>query len=122
MAFTLDHSHGTKTATAGGTEDTIATVTDSGVFVLLVNLENLANGESVELRAYTKVLTGDTSHLLFEQSYSHKPGDAAAVGGPGKGPVIVKSPPIESPFQVIFSLRQINGTARDFKWRIDQLA
>jgi hypothetical protein len=121
MALVLDKSHGTQTATAGGTEDTLLTESTSGIFVLFTNIENLADGESVELRAYTKVLTGDTAHLVYEQSYSHKPGDAAAVGGPGKGPVIVKSPPIESPFQLIWSLRQINGTARSFKWREDQI-
>ena len=121
MAFTLDKTQGTKTATAGGTEDTIVTDTDPGVFVLMVDLQNLVNGESVEFRAYTKVLTGDSEELVYEQSYSHKQGNGAGVGSPGKGPVLVKSPPIESPFSVTFTVRQINGTARAFKWRLDQL-
>lgn len=122
MALTLDKANGTETATAGGTEDTIVTDTDSGIYVLVVDLQNLVNGESVEFRAYVKVLTGDNEELVYEQSYSHKQGDGAGPGSIGKGPVIVKSPPIESPFSVTFTLRQINGTGRAFKWRLDQLA
>jgi hypothetical protein len=113
MAFTLDKSQGTETATAGGTEDTIVTDTDPGIYVLVVDIQNLANGEAVEFRAYTKVLTGDVEEVVYEQSYQHSP---------GSGPEIVKSPPIESPFSLTFTVRQINGTGRDFKWRLDQLA
>jgi hypothetical protein len=123
MALALDKDHGTLTATAGGTEDTILTETDSGIYVLTVNLKNLANGERVCIRAYAKVLTGDTNPgLVFEQEYMHKQGDAAAPGSVGSGPIIVKSPPIESPFSLVFTIQQLNGTARDFAWRSDQLA
>lgn len=121
MALTLDKSHGTQAATVG-TEHTLLTEATVGIFALFVNLKNMVDGDIVELRAYTKVLTGDANPLcIFEQSYKDQQGDAASAGSSAKGPVHVKSPPVENPFSLIWTLKQVAGTSRNFDWREDQL-
>lgn len=122
MAFTLNKSQGTQTAVIG-TEHTLLTESTSGVFVLFVSLRNMVNADVLELRAYTKILTGDANALcIFEQTYANIQGDSAAAGSSAKGPVHVKSPPLESPFSLIWTLKQVAGTGRNFDWREDQLA
>lgn len=122
MALNLNKDNGAQTASIG-TEHTLVTEGDSGIYVLFVNLENMVNGDVLELRAYTKVLTGDAnSFLAFEQFYSNDQGDNAAPGSSAKGAVVVKSPPIESPFELVWTLKQTAGTGRVFDWRQDQLA
>jgi hypothetical protein len=121
MALTLAKSTGTQAATIN-TEHTLLTEAAAGIYVLFVNLKNLADADIVELRAYTKVLTGDANPLcIFEQSYKDQQGDAASAGSSAKGPVHVKSPPVESPFSLIWTLKQTAGTGRNFDWREDQL-
>lgn len=122
MAFTLNKSNGTQAAVIN-TEHTLLTEATSGVFVLFVNLKNMVNGDVLELRAYAKTLTGDANELLvFEQSYANLQGDGAAAGSSANGPVHVKSPPLESPFSLKWTLKQVAGTGRSFDWREDQLA
>jgi len=122
MAFTLAKSTGTQSATIG-TEHTLLTESAGGIFVLFVQLKNMAAADVLELRAYAKVLTGDANELLvFEQSYANIQGDGAAAGSSAKGPVAVKSPPLESPFSLKWTLKQTAGTGRSFDWREDQLA
>ena len=54
------------------------TFDDAGVYVLSVNLTNLANGETVRLRVKTKVLTGDTAETAaFREHRRFGPFDAA---------------------------------------------
>lgn len=121
MSLTLAKSTGTQTATVG-TEHTLLTEATSGIFVLVVNLKNMVNGDILELRAYVKTLTGDANPLLmFEQIYANVQGDAAAAGSSAKGPVHVKSPPIESPYSLVWTLKQVAGTSRNFDWREDQI-
>lgn len=122
MALALNKSNGTQAATIG-TEHTLLTEVTSGIFVLFVQLKNMAAGDIVELRAYVKVLTGDANPLcIFEQSYANIQGDGAAAGSSAKGPVVVKSPPVEAPFSLVWTLKQVAGTGRSFDWREDQLA
>lgn len=122
MAQTLDKAHGTQTATIG-TEHTLDTETGSGVYVVVVNTKNMVNGDELELRAYTKVLTGDSQHwLIFEGSYKHQTGDGADAGSSAGGEVLKVSPPVSTPFSVKFTLKQTAGTGRSFDWRVDQLA
>ena len=122
MALALDKSHGTQTATIG-TEHTLLTESAAGIYTLTVQLKNMVNGDVLELRAYAKVLTGDANPLcVYEQSYAHAQGDGAAAGSSAKGAVVVKSPPVESPFSLIWTLKQTAGTGRSFDWREDQIA
>lgn len=122
MALNLAKSVGTQTAVIG-TEHTLLTEGAAGIYTLTVQLKNMVAGDTVELRAYEKVLTGDANEtLVFEQSYANKQGDGAAPGSSAAGPVIVKSVPVESPFSLKWTLKQTAGTGRAFDWREDQIA
>lgn len=124
MSQNLNIANGTKTATAGGTEDTLDTESSAGVFTLTVNLKNMVNGDIVVLRAYQKVLTGDGQQwLCYSATFPNKAGDAAAVGSNAQGDVVTVSPPIVSgAASLVFTLTQTAGSARDFPWRVDQLS
>ena len=90
------------------TEHTLATVTDAGVYVLAVDMANLAAGDIVELRIYGKARTGDTERLLHRASYGPLP-----LVSP-----LVESIPIMSPHHYKATLKQIAGTGRAFPWAV----
>lgn len=95
---------GSQTATLD-TEHTLATITTAGSYVLTVDTANLANGETLTLRAYTKVRAADTSRLYCSASYRH------AQGEPNKASI-----PIPVIAEVIFTLEQSGGTGRAYPW------
>lgn len=122
MALTVQAS-GTQTATIG-TEHTLnaAAFTTSGVYVLSVNTVNMALGDTLELRAYAKCLTGDTNpELIYMATYAQKTGDGAAPGSSAQGEIYKISVPIPSPYSITFTLKQTAGTGRAFPWRVDTL-
>ncbi|MGH3946351.1 MAG: hypothetical protein ACRDSI_15080 [Pseudonocardiaceae bacterium] len=55
---------GSQTATIG-TEHTLATVTDPGMYVLRTDLADMVAGDVVELRVYAKARTTDTERLMY---------------------------------------------------------
>lgn len=99
---------GTQAATLT-TEHTLATITDAGVYALHVDVSNLANGETLRLRAVLKVRTGSTGKVVYE---------AWLYGGQAEA--IVVSPPIMSPWSVAFTLTQTGGTGRSYEWAVVQ--
>lgn len=122
MAQQLNKANGTQSATIG-TEHTLNTQTDSGVYIVTVNTKNMVNGDALELRAYTKVLTGDSqAWLAYSASYVNAQGDGAAVGSSAGGEVLKIAIPIASPFSLSFTLKQTAGTGRSYDWRVDQLS
>lgn len=121
MPITVKGS-GTQTATLDTEHSLGGPFTDSGLYVLTVNLKNMAAGDTVVLRAYAKVLTGDTpTHLVYSAEYANAQGDGADAGAQAKGDVVAVSVPIESPYEIEFTLVQEDGTGRDFPWRVDTL-
>ena len=68
-------SLGSNTITADGTEQDLATDTSNKNIVLVVDTAALVNGETVELRIYTKCLTGGTERLAYMASYVNAQGD-----------------------------------------------
>lgn len=105
MAVTQTNN-GTQSATLD-TEHTLATITTAGVYVLRVNLNNLANADRVVLRAKTKVLSTSSSLLEFSAAFEHAQADKVAV-----------SIPIPVVHELIFTLEQTDGTARSFEWSV----
>lgn len=101
---------GTQTATIA-TEHSLATDATAGTYVLIVNLTNLANADTVVLRVKTKVLTGDTAETIYEGSYSHDQGSVP----------IVASPPVVSMHSITVTLEQTDGTGRAFPWALLRL-
>ena len=109
---------GTQTAVIGTEHILVSSNTTAGVWEFLVDTTNLALGDELELRAYVRVLSGDsTEKLAFCATYMHPQGDGAAAGSSGNGEVLKMSPPVVSPYAVSFTLKQLAGTGRSFKWR-----
>jgi hypothetical protein len=57
------------TKTADGTEQDLGTDTSNKIFRLVVDTAAMVNGEAVELRIYTKCLTGGTERLAYLATY-----------------------------------------------------
>lgn len=104
-------SENTQAATPG-TEHTLQAITTAGVFVLTVDVLNLGVDEVLELRAKVKALTGGTI-----RTYGPWP-----IIGPGNSEdAEYISVPVVGYYGVTFTLKQLNGSSRNFPWRIDQL-
>lgn len=100
---------GTQTATID-TEHTLDTETTAGVYILVVDASNMANGDVVTLRLKTKYATGGTSRLAFEATYAH----AQAMPN-------IYSPPVPVDTEIIATLEQTDGTGRAFYWNLLKL-
>lgn len=100
---------GSQSATIS-TEHTLATITDPGVYVLVVDTVNLAAGDQLELRAKTKCKSGSSSRLAFIAGYAH-----------AQAEINKYSVPIPIDTEVIFTLKQVAGTGRSFDWNILQV-
>lgn len=98
---------GTQSATVG-TEHTLATIVAAGYYHFGVDLSNMANGDTVELRAYVKLRSSSSSIILFERVYKHAQGAEK----------IVISPPIPAPFELKVTLKQTTGAGRSFQWSV----
>lgn len=96
---------GTQTATIG-TEHTLSTQTTADVFVLTVNLTNMASGDTLELRAKTKVLTGGSAVLAEIETLT---------GDQTEEVVWIEVP---SEWSCEFTLKQTAGTGRSYEWSI----
>ena len=105
MAMTVLGS-GTQTATIS-TEHTLDTDTSGVATVLAVDLGNLAAGDIVELRLYTKILTGSTERLAYFAVYAN------VQGCPN-----VYSVPVPADISVKATLKQTAGTGRAFAWSL----
>jgi hypothetical protein len=97
---------GTQTATLD-TEHTLDTETGAGVYVLVVDTANMANGDVVILRLKTKALTGATSRLAYQATYANVQGE------PNKYSIPV---PVDT--EIIATLEQTDGTGRNFPWNL----
>jgi len=99
--------NGTQTATIS-TEHTLGSaVTAAGTFLLSVNTTNMVNGDVLEIRAKTKVLTGGAEAVYMLATYAHIQGDPVKM-----------SIPIPSLYSLTFTLKQTAGTGRSFEWNI----
>lgn len=97
---------GTQAATIG-TEHTLTTSAAAATHVLLVDLNNLALGDTVELRVKTKVLTGGTTNAVYTSTFSHNQANP-----------VVQAIPVPSMFSFEASLKQTAGTGRSFPWSV----
>lgn len=105
----LIKTEGSQAATLD-TEHTLATVTDSGVYVLFVDLANLADDDAVILRIKTKGTSGDSSQLAYDATFRH-----------AQSKKNVYSVPVPSPIEFVATLEQTDGTGRTFIWAVYQL-
>jgi hypothetical protein len=100
-------SSGTQTATIS-TEHAVYDSTTAGTFQFAVDSTNLATGESVELRVYTKVI--NTSGTYRQAAVV-----TVLAGDPSPATI---SPPLLCPNGVKFTLKQLSGTGRSFDWAV----
>ena len=105
-----DAGHGTQTAVIG-TEHTLLTDTNNATFEGAVDVSNLANGETVEVRVKRKILTGGSAIQTFIGS---------ATGGMSPN-LSIQIPPTPSPFSISVTLKQLNGTGRNFDWEVSRV-
>jgi hypothetical protein len=105
MTWTVAAS-GTQTPTVG-TEATLTTQTTNSTFVYYVDTTNLANGDTVELRVYTIVLSGGASDLVWKGTYSNV-----------QLIPVAQSPFVASDQSIKVTLKQTAGTARAFPWKL----
>lgn len=108
MAVSVNTS-GTQTATLT-TEHTLATLTSAGTYQLIVDADNLVNGETLVLKIKVKSFTGQSSKLLWQAVFVHDLG----------GEPLIISPPVPAPIEFIATLTQTGGTGRSFPWAIYQ--
>lgn len=109
MSITVIAS-GTQTATIS-TEHDLATDTANHTYVLKVDTAAMVASDLVELRLYSKCLSGGTERLAYVVSYQH------AQGEPMKYSV-----PIPENISLRATLKQTAGTGRAFPWALLALA
>jgi hypothetical protein len=97
---------GTQSATVG-TEHSLATSTTGKTYVFVVNAVNMVNGDELELRVKTKVLSGSTAQLAYLAAYAH------VQTTPNKYSV-----PIPANRSCEVTLKQTAGTSRNFEWAL----
>lgn len=110
MAVAVNTS-GSQTATGGGTEDVLATVTSTpGIYILAVDTANMVDGDTVELRVYGKARSSNTERLIYRASFSHTQADP-----------LKESVAVATPHHIKVSLTQSAGTGRAFPWALYSL-
>jgi hypothetical protein len=105
MSWTVAAS-GTQAASIG-TEHALATDTTNTTFAGKWDLSNMVNGDIVELRMYTKVLTGSGLVCCFAAFFAHVQAAPAII-----------APPVPSDFSCKLTLKQTAGTGRNFDWSL----
>lgn len=106
MASIEQVTSGTQTATLD-TEHTLTTQTAAEVYVLAVNLSNMAAADTTVIRVRAKVLSGGSAAIAFEQSYS----DAQVED-------VIYTDPIPSAHSAAFTIEQTDGTGRSYEWSV----
>jgi hypothetical protein len=89
------------------TEHTLATDTTGQTYVFVLDAANLAMGDTVELRVYTKCKSGGTERLAYLRSYNNTQGE-----------LIKYSVPIPADISCKVTLKQTAGTGRNFDWSL----
>lgn len=97
---------GSQTATIS-TEHSLTQQTGIGIYVLLVDTNAMAAGDTLTLRIKTKRSTGDTVRTAYSYSFS----DAQAE--PNKYSV-----PVPSDTEIICTLTQTAGIGRAYPWKL----
>lgn len=91
------------------TEHSLFSTTTAGTYVLVVDLNAMANGDGLRLRLKTKVLNGGTRRTVYCAFYANEqPTDDK----------IVYSVPIPVTEDLEATLEQFMGTGRSFPWKI----
>ena len=93
------------------TEHTLTTITDAGVFQLLVDLEPMVDGDELELRIDIEVRTGGTPRTAFNATYAHEQGVDSQISFSVPIPTVASA-------DWIATLKQTAGSVRTFTWAV----
>lgn len=97
---------GTQTASIGS-EHTLATDTANHNYALAVDTGAMVNGDTLELRLYTIVLSAGTERLAYLATYSNVQGQPQKYSVPVPADISIKA-----------TLKQTVGTGRSFPWKL----
>lgn len=89
---------GNGTNTCDGTEQTLDTETAAKTYVVMLDLNDMANGETLIVRVKTKPLTGGTTRTIYRADYANVQTTQ---------PIVV-SAPVPSLWQLIVTLEGTN--------------
>ena len=95
------------TTTTDGTEQTLFTDTTAKVYVLAIDTNAMVNGDTIEIKLKTKVLTAGTSRIAYYVTYSH------VQGQPQKYSI-----PIPADIELVGTLKRTAGTDRAYPWAL----
>lgn len=111
MAVTAFAS-GTDSSVSIGTEN-FHNVNEAGVFIYIVDLNEMAAGDVTELRAYVMTLTSGTARVAYYARFE---------GAQPTDNKIAISAPLSNELTdsqaLRFSLKQTEGTGRSYPWKI----
>lgn len=99
------------TYTLTGAEVNVATLAANYVAMVRMDLNALAAGDIVVAKIKSRILTGGTDRIVWQETFSGVQTDP-----------IKLSIPVASPFNLIFTLQQTVGTFRDVPWDLDVIA
>ncbi len=97
---------GTQTATIG-TEHILATDTTNKTYVLVVDTGAMVDGDVLELRIYTIVLSAGTERVAYVIEYDNLQGEPQKYSVPVPADISFKA-----------TLKQTAGTGRAFPWKV----
>jgi hypothetical protein len=101
----------TGTTTTDGTEQTLGSVETSNInAVLVLDCNAMANGDTIEVRIYTKALSGGTSRLAYLATYSN-----------AQAKPVKYSVPVPANIEFKATIKRTAGTDRAYDWAILQL-
>ena len=89
------------------TEHTLDTETTAGVYVLVIDCNALANGDTVIIRLKTKAKSGSTSRIAYQQAFSNVQTE-----------VNKYSPAVPVDQEIVATIEQTDGTGRSFDWNL----
>lgn len=84
--------------------------TTDGVFQLVLDMFNMASGDTIVVQGVEKVLSGGTQRVVWERTYSGAQAEPALM-----------SPGLIFLHGWTFKLKQTAGSARDYDWSIRQI-
>ena len=106
------YASGTQSATVT-TEHFLSSPNVGGTFTLHVDTVNMVAGDVLELRVYQMILTGGTQRVAYYARFD---------GAQPTDDLIKISVPISNELtdtnSLRFSLKQTNGTSRNFPWKV----
>lgn len=104
-----EQTSGSQTCTID-TVHTLATITEGHTYVLGLDLDNLAGGDVLEVEIWTKLRSGDSSKLSYQETYAH----TQTLNN-------VFSVPVAAPWEFVAKIQQTDGTGRAIPWAVYDL-